>query len=99
MPQVFEQQSLVEIKSEQHRVKPHFMSYFTQMTCMSLTEFSYYGLDNSSPEAIGLKSRRLIGEAAEALKHGIALDYRIEVAVGRKPIKPLLTGNACEKRG
>ncbi|KAL8824776.1 MAG: hypothetical protein Q9191_004829 [Dirinaria sp. TL-2023a] len=82
MPQILEQQSLVEIKSEQHSVKPHFMPYFTQMTCMSLTEFSYYGLDNSNSEASGPKSRRLIGEAAAALKQGHALDYRIEVAIG-----------------
>ena len=67
-------------------MKPHFMSYFTQMQCLALTEFSYMVLDNSSSEASGPRCRQLIHEGAEALKEGLALDYYLELVIGRKPM-------------
>lgn len=56
------------------------------MTCMSVEEFSWAVLDNSSAEASGPLCRRVILEAAEELRDGSALDYILEAVIGRKLI-------------
>ena len=81
---MFKKHELVETRSEQYRVKPHFRTSFTQMNCMSITEFTYTALDNSDAQASGPKCRKVVSEAAGVLKEGLALDFYLEIAVGRK---------------
>lgn len=71
---------------EEYPVKPHFRSFFTQMTCMSVEEFSWAVLDNSSAEASGPLCRRVIKEASEESRNGFALNYILEAVIGRKAV-------------
>ena len=56
------------------------------MTCMSVEEFSWAVLDNSNAEASGPLCRRVIKEASEELKDGVALNYTLEAVIGRKAL-------------
>ena len=56
------------------------------MTCMSVEEFSWAVLDNSNAEASGPLCRRVIKEASEELKDGVALNYILEAVIGRKAL-------------
>lgn len=80
----FSEQGLIDVQRGQYAVKPHFRSFFTQMTCMSVEEFSWAVLDNSSAEGSGPLCRRVIKEASEELKDGFALNYILEAVIGRK---------------
>ncbi len=57
------------------------------MTCMSVEEFSWAVLDNSSADASGPLCRRVIREASEELRDGFALSYILEAVIGRKVIE------------
>ena len=69
----------------EYPVKSHFRSFFTQMTCMSVEEFSWAVLDNSGVDTSGPVCRRVIREASEDLREGFALNYILEAVIGRKP--------------
>lgn len=74
------------MQHEEYPVKPHFRSFFTQMTCMSDEEFSWAVLDNRSAEISEPLCRMLIREASEELRDGFALNYILEAAIGRKAV-------------
>ncbi len=83
---IFSELGLVDVQQEEYPVKPYFRSFFTQMTCMSVEEFSWAVLDNSSADASGPLCRRVIREASEELRDGFALNYILEAVIGRKVI-------------
>ena len=74
------------MQQEDYPVKAHFRSFFTQMTCMSVEEFSWAVLDNGSVEGSGPLCRKVIREASEELKDGVALNYILEAVIGRKAV-------------
>jgi hypothetical protein len=76
---------MVDVCTDTYPVSPHSRLYWTQLQFNSNEEFSYLGMDNSSPDAAGLRFRSLILQAAEECRHGAGFDFTIQVTIGRKP--------------
>lgn len=53
---------------------------------MVTEEYSYGGMDNSDPNAAGYEHRRRIKEAAKQVDEGAAINYNLEVTIGRKAL-------------
>lgn len=66
-------------------VAPHSRLYWSQLQFNSNEEFSYLGMDNSTPDAGGPQFRSLIAQAAEESRKGAAFHFTPEVTIGKKP--------------
>ena len=84
LSEIFIEQGFFGVRLEQYLVKPHFRSFFTQMTCISVKEFTFAVLDNSSLDTSGPQHRGLVREVSQELKEGFALNYILEAAISRK---------------
>lgn len=69
-----------------HPINPETRVFFTQIQLMVTEEYSYGGMDNSDPNAGGYEHRRRIKEAAKQVNEGAAINYNLEVTIGRKAL-------------
>ncbi len=86
LSETFREQGLLEAQADKYPIAPDTRLFWTQMQFNSTEEFSIVALDNSSPEARGPQCRKVIKEAVEESREGVALNFMLEVTVGRKSL-------------
>ena len=80
----FSEQDLIDVRKDFYPIAPHSRLYWSQLQFNSNEEYSYLGMDNSTPDAVGPQYRNLISQAGEEGRNGAAFNFTLEVTIGRK---------------